>query len=67
MRYAKSSVADKGTIHIRTLSLCACALQSDAPLERLVHIVEKSEQFNQSTVAKPDNGSIYTLATPAAA
>lgn len=40
-----------------------CSIESDAPLERLVHIAEKSEQFTQCTV-KPDNGGIYTLATP---
>ena len=42
-----------------------CSIESDAPLVRLVHIVEKSEQFNQCTVFKPDNGGIYyTLTTP---
>ena len=33
-------------------------IESDAPLERLVHIVEKSEQFNECTVVKLDNGGI---------
>ena len=39
-----------------------CSIESDAPLERLVHIFEKNEQFNQ--VIKPDNGGTDTLATP---
>ena len=40
-----------------------CSIESDAPLERLVNIIEKSEQFNRCTVLKPDNGGIYSLAT----
>ena len=41
-----------------------CSIDSDAPLEMLMHIVEKSKQITQCTVVTPDNGGIYILATP---
>ena len=41
-----------------------CSFDSDAPLEKPVHIVGKSEQFSQCTMVKPDNVRMYTLATP---
>ncbi|KAK2151231.1 hypothetical protein NP493_2659g00001, partial [Ridgeia piscesae] len=41
-----------------------CSNESDAPLERQVHIVEKNEQFNPCTLVKPDNGGIDTLEGP---